>query len=141
MAQQEIDERATTTAEPAAVWELLADSSTWPSWTSIDSHEQERPPGPDGTGEIRRFKNGPLTIREEIVEVVEQRRFSYSLLSGLPVKSYGAEIDLSATDEGTEIRWHTTFEPKVPGTGLPIKLVLTKATKDFVSGLVEASGS
>ena len=142
MAVQDIDITQTTTAAPAAVWALLGDSATWPQWTTIGSHAEERAPGPDGLGEIRVFTTGRIKVREEIVERVPERRLTYALLSGLPVRDYRAVIDLTPTpDGGTTIRWHTTFRGKVPGTAWFYRLVLNTATKRFVAGLVEATAA
>ena len=138
MSKQDIDVRGTSTASPEAVWRLLGDSSTWPSWTPVDEHRQERPARPDGTGEIRTFITGRYTVREEIVEVRPLRRLSYALLGGLPLRDYRADIDLSERpDGGTDVRWHTTFKPKVPGTGGLYRRALQRATEQFVAGLVE----
>ena len=93
MPVQDIDVRATSAAPPAAVWRLLSDSSTWPSWTPIDEHRAERPARADGTGEIRVFRNGRYTVREEIVEFRPVRRLSYALLDGLPLRDYRAEAE------------------------------------------------
>jgi carbon monoxide dehydrogenase subunit G len=137
---QEIDVSRRIEAPPAAVWALLDDSSTWPDWTSIDSFELER--GRDdatGLGEIRHFKTGPITVREEIVEREPERRLSYRLLGGLPVRDYVAVIDLSASGEATELRWQTTFDGKVPATGWFFRAMLGKATRDFVAGLDRAA--
>ena len=139
MALQDIEIRATPRAELAAVWRLLGDSSTWPAWTPIDSFDLERPGGEDGLGEIRAFKNGRYRIREEIVERRPEERLVYVLLSGLPLRDYRAEIDLTPQAGGTEIRWHTTFAPKVPGTGPLFRRGLGKVTQQFVDGLVEHS--
>jgi uncharacterized protein YndB with AHSA1/START domain len=135
--RQEIDIRKTTQAEPAAVWRLLDDSSSWPSWTPIESVDIERPGGADGLGEVRKFKTGRVRVREEIVERQPQRRLSYTLLAGLAVRDYRADIDLTPRPEGTEIRWHTTFRAKVPGTGWLYRWGLAKATQQFVDGLAK----
>lgn len=132
----DIDVRATTPAEPAAVWRLLGDSATWPSWTPVDDHEHVRDGGADGVGEIRVFRNGRHTVREEIVERVPERRLTYTLLAGLAVRDYRAQIDLTPAGSGTEIRWHTTFSAKVPGTGWIYRRALDRATRSFVDGLV-----
>src|SRR5436309_7807349 len=47
MKTQEIDERAWSPANPDAVYALLADGATWPTWSGIDSFEL-REPGDDG---------------------------------------------------------------------------------------------
>lgn len=135
MARQVIDLRQTTQADPAVVWRLLGDSSTWTSWTPIESFDLERPGGSDGLGEIRSFRTGRVRVREEIVERRPDERLSYKLLSGLAVKDYRADIDLTPGPEGTEIRWHTTFEAKVPGAGPLYRRALEKATRQFVDGL------
>ncbi len=135
MGIQEIDIATTVAAPPAAVWRLLADSATWPEWTPIDRHEPVRPAGPDGTGEIRIFHNGRHTVREEIVEFVPERRLTYTLLAGLALRDYRAEIDLAPAPEGSRVRWHTTFRAKVPGTGAIYLKALTTATRQFVDGL------
>ena len=136
---QEIDVHGTTTASPDEVWRLLDDSSTWPSWTTVEKHARERDAGPDGLGEIRTFTTGRYTIREEIVERAANRRLSYALLSGLPLSDYRADIDLTPNGSGTDIRWHTTFRPKVPGTGWMFRRGLDKLTRQFVDGLAKAA--
>ncbi|MEO8969663.1 MAG: SRPBCC family protein [Solirubrobacteraceae bacterium] len=132
----EIDIRERTKADPSALWRLLEDSSSWPSWTPIESFKLEREGSADGIGEIRNFKTGRVQVREEIVERRVERRLSYVLLGGLAVRGYRADIDLTPRSDGTEIRWHTTFEAKVPGTGWLYRRALAKATREFVDGLV-----
>ncbi len=139
MAPQDIDVRATTRAEPAAVWRLLGDSSTWPAWTPIERFELERPGGADGLGEIRAFTTGRVTVREEIVEKEPERRLTYALLSGLALRDYRAVIDVTPGPEGAAIRWHTTFRPKVPGAGWIYRRALDRITRQFVDGLVAAA--
>jgi hypothetical protein len=99
----------------------------------------ERPGGADGLGEIRAFTTGRYTVREEIVEREANRRLSYALLTGLPLKDYRADIDLTPSGAGTEIRWHTTFRPKLPGTGWMFRRGLDKITREFVDGLAKAA--
>jgi len=134
---QTIDRTATTTADVDVVYALLRDGATWPEWTPIDSFELERaaPDEPQGVGAIRVFRTGRYTMREEIVELVPARRFSYTLLSGLPVRDYRADIDLEPTEEGTLIRWHTSFVSKLPGMGWLIRRRLAVITERFVQGL------
>jgi uncharacterized protein YndB with AHSA1/START domain len=136
MRVQELEVNGTTAASPTAVWRLLGDSTTWPDWTPIDAHRQERAGGADGSGEVRVFRNGRYTLREEVVESRPLQRLSYTLLSGLAVRDYRADVDLSERpDGGTDIRWHTTFVPKAPGTGRLYRRALLRATEQFVAGL------
>lgn len=117
------------------IYGLLADSSSWPEWTPIDSYELVEPPRPDGVGGVRVFRTGRIRVKERIVERVPDRRVSYVLLEGLAIRDYRADVDLNAVDGGTAVRWHTTFRPKVPGMGWIYRRALLKATQAFVEGL------
>lgn len=142
MRGQPIAAEATTEAAPDAVWALLADRSTWPSWSPLGSHSGERPGQdgtPDGLGGIARFVTGRYCVREEIVEREPPRRLSYALLSGLPLRDYRAVVELEPAGAGTRIRWSATFAPKRPGTGWIYRLVLTRIFRGMVTGLATAA--
>lgn len=133
---QEIRFEKISTAPPEDVWLFLADSRTWPEWTPIERHTRLRPGGGDGTGELRRFKTGRVTVTEEIVEVRPLERLSYVLLGGLALRDYRADIDLAAAPGGgTRITWHTTFRAKFPCTGWLYRRSLERATEGFIDGL------
>jgi hypothetical protein len=136
---QEFEVRGHSTAQPAAVYALLRDGSTWPIWSSIEKFRLEKPssPEPESVGAIRNFGTGRYRLREEVVELVADKRFSYAMLSGLPLRDYRADIDLTPADGGTDIRWHTSFKSKVPGMGGLYRRALHKITKGFVTGLAE----
>jgi len=130
-----IHREATSDASPATVYRFLSDSATWPDWTPIDSVEITVPEGP-GRPEERTFVNGRVTVHERVVERVTDSRLVYELLGGLPLRDYRAVIDLAPTGRrGTHIRWHTTFEPRLIGTGWLYRLALDRATRTFVEGL------
>ena len=119
MGRQHIEHHATTSADPATVYALLRDGASWPSWSPIDAFELERPGErePEGVGAVRVLRNGRVTGRDTIVELVPDRRLSYTHVSSLPVRDYRGDIDLTPVAGGTEIRWATSFEPRYPGTG------------------------
>ena len=139
MSRQRIEHTATTSASPSAVYALLRDGATWPVWGRLDSFELERPGEgePEGLGAVRIFRQGKVTGRDTIAELVEDRRFSYTHESKLPVKNYRADIDLSPRDDGTEIRWVSQFDPKIPGTGGLVRRGLDKFIAENVNGLAE----
>src|SRR4051812_23895606 len=107
MARQRIEHRAVTTAVPATVYALLRDGATWPEWAPIDSFvlEREGAAEPEGVGAVRVLRAGKVTGRDEIVELVPDRRLSYAHTSSLPVKDYRGSIELRPVDGGTEICW------------------------------------
>ena len=119
MSRQRIEHTATTTADPATVYALLRDGATWPVWGPLDSFELERPgeQEPEGLGAVRIFRSGRVTGRDTIAELVQDRRFSYTHVSNLPIKNYRADVDLTPAGGGTAIRWVSEFDPKFPGTG------------------------
>jgi hypothetical protein len=140
MARQRIDHRATTAADPATVYALLRDGATWPEWGPIDSLELEREGAGEreGVGAVRVLRSGRVTGRDTIAELVEDRRFAYTHESSLPVKNYRGAADLDPLpDGGTEIRWVSEFDPKIPGTGPLVRRALDGFISKVVNGLAE----
>jgi hypothetical protein len=139
MGRQRIEHRATTTADPAAVYALLRDGATWPEWSPIESFELERPGADEreGVGAVRVFRSGRVTGRDTIVELVDGRRLSYTHVSSLPVKDYRGNVDLEPVDGGTAIRWVSEFDPKIPGTGWLMRRALDGFVAKVTAGLAE----
>ncbi|MGH3812695.1 MAG: SRPBCC family protein [Pseudonocardiaceae bacterium] len=119
MRRQHVDVEVHTPADAATVYALLRDGASWPIWSPIESFELERAGAdePEGIGAIRIFCKGRVTGRDEIAELIPDRRFSYRHLSGLPVRDYRADVDLEPDEGGTRIRWHTSFLPHSRSTG------------------------
>ncbi len=144
MAPQVIDRTATTTATPDAVYDLLADGSTWPEWSPIGSFELLSPGShaggeSEGLGAVRLFKTGPVKSRERVVERRPGEAFSYVLEKGMPLRDYKAVVTMGPAAEGTLIRWHSTFEAKVPGTGWIYRRQLGAFIGRCVQGLATAA--
>ncbi|TDE11509.1 SRPBCC family protein [Jiangella asiatica] len=137
MGMQRIDVSTTTTAPAAAVYALLRDGASWPDWSPIGSFELESPGGDGGesVGAVRVFRTGRITSRERIVELVPERRLSYVLLSGLAIKDYRADIDLTEGPGGTTVRWSSSFRAKVPGTGWLYRRTLSDFIRKCVDGV------
>jgi hypothetical protein len=135
--RREIDVTATSTASAEAVYALLAEGTTWPTWSPIESYELEAGSGPtpDGVGEIRIHRRGRTTGRDQIVELVPGRRFAYRSLSGLPVRDYFGQVDIEPTATGSSIRWRSSFVPKIPGTGKLMQAGIRRFLDQCVHGL------
>jgi Polyketide cyclase / dehydrase and lipid transport len=140
VSMQTIDVTAYSSKDAPALYALLADGASWPTWSPIGSFELERPGESEreGVGAIRVFRTGRVASREELVELVPGRRLSYVLLSGLPLRGYRADVDLTPNGASTEIRWRSTFRPKVPGTGWFYRVALTRFIRSCVNGLAAA---
>jgi hypothetical protein len=139
----DIDVSAQSSADADTVYALVESGATWPTWTGLGSFELERPGegAVEGVGAIRVFRTWPFTSREEIVERVPGRRLSYVLLSGMPLRDYRADIDLTPNADGTAIRWHSTFDATVPGTGWFWRWFLGRFIRDCANGLAREAGS
>jgi Polyketide cyclase / dehydrase and lipid transport len=126
MGRHEVDVRARSSAPPATVYALLADGASWPRWSPMLAFELERPgdSGGESVGAVRVFRSRWATSREQLVELRSGHRLSYTLLSGLPLRDYRADVDLEPDDGGTHIRWRSTFDARVPGTGWLYRRVL-----------------
>ena len=143
MSRQSIEHTATTTADPATVYALLREGATWPVWGPLDSFELERPgeQEPEGLGAVRIFRSGRVTGRDTIAELVQDRRFSYTHVSNLPIKNYRADVDLTPAGDGTAIRWVSAFDPKLPGTGALLRRGLDGFVSKLANGLAEHASS
>jgi hypothetical protein len=138
MGRQEISERAHSSAPPAVVYALLRAGATWPTWSPLGAFElrQEGRDGGESLDAVRVFRTGRTTTVERIVELVPDRRFSYELISGIPIRGYRADVDLTpASDGGTDIHWHSSFTAKLPGTGRWIRRTLARFIGETVRGL------
>jgi uncharacterized protein YndB with AHSA1/START domain len=136
MGHKEVEVRRTIPAPPGAVFASLLDRSTWPAWSGHDAFELVRPgrAGPNDVGSVGLLRSGRRVMREEIVEVVPDRRIGYTLLAGLPLRRYRAGFDLAATAGGTEVRWHSAFDAP-PGSGWVYVAALRRFTGRLLDGL------
>jgi hypothetical protein len=144
MKRHNVHVTATTPAAPAVVYGLLTDGSTWPAWSTIESVEIEREgtPAPEGVGAIRVNKRGRTTGRDEILELVPDRRFKYAGLSGLPTRDYVGEVELAPTpDGGTSIHWRSSFFAKAPVPGWVMARGIHKFLSECVTGLAAYASS
>jgi hypothetical protein len=126
---------AKSAASPAAVYALLGDGATWPTWSPIGAFtlEREGEAGGESKGAIRVFTTGRLRNREELTELSPDRLFGYSSLSGLPIRDHQASIRLEPAADGTLITWQEKFETTWPGSAW----FLTRSLRKFVQGCAD----
>ena len=135
MRRRQIDITVTSRADAATIYGLLVDGSSWPRWTSMESVEIERPGDADGLDEIRVNHRGRVAGRDQVVELVPNRRYAYVALSGLPIKDYRGQVDLEPTPNGTTIHWSSCFFPKYPGMGRMLERGIGKFLHECAQGL------
>jgi uncharacterized protein YndB with AHSA1/START domain len=126
-------------AAPETVFEILADGAGWSRWAGpviVKSWwEREGTPAPGGVGAIRALGMKRVGSREEIVAYDPPTHLAYTILSGLPVRDYRADVRLTPDGAGTRIEWSGTFTPKLPGTGPLLRLFLLATIGGFVRRL------
>ncbi len=126
MGSQAFSVTAESAAPPERVFQVLADTQQWARWAPFDESGLERKgdPAPNGLGAVRRFRRGRIRTREEVVAYEPPRHFAYTLLSGLPIHGYRADVTLERRGCGTVITWASSFDPAVPGTGWLLRRIL-----------------
>lgn len=119
---------------PEALWPLVGEAARWREWAGLTHASLERPghPDPDGPGAVRRFRIGPGGSREQVLEWEPPHHLAYTLLSGLPVRRYRADVTIEPDGAGgSTVAWRSTFEPAVPGTGPLLRLLLAAMVGRF----------
>jgi uncharacterized protein YndB with AHSA1/START domain len=135
-----------STAAPEAVFPVLADATRWHEWAgpmiTVSEWEREGDPAPGGVGAIRRLGRPPAFAREQILEYDPPHHLAYTILSGLPIRGYHADVDLLPTPGGgTTIRWSGAFEPRVPGTGALFAAVLGRIVHGYATSAAAEAAS
>jgi len=117
------------------VWEVLSDHRGYARWAGVDKAilEREGVGDPNGVGAVRDLRKGPISIREEVVACEPQKSFSYTVVSGPPVRDYLGVVTLKADGEATHVHWTVRFEPKVPLTGRVILPIVRKVISDLLA--------
>jgi hypothetical protein len=131
--RQTVDVSVPTAAGPDAVYALVTSGPTWPSWAGVSAFTLERPGDleREGVGAIRVFHVGRIASRVQVTECVPASRYSYRLLSGLPVRDYRG----TGTFEQGCVRWQLSFTAAIPGTGWCLRRYMQRFVTRFVQGL------
>jgi len=86
-------------------------------------------------GAVRRLGLTPFVSLERITESVPPARLSYEVVSRAPFRDYRSTVELTPAGEGTLIRWASSFEPVVPGTGRALRWFLRMTVTSFATNL------
>lgn len=129
-------------APPEVVFDVLTDHRRYTEITPLRKAELEREgePDPNGLGAIRVLSALPgPPMREEIIGYEPPTRFSYKILSGLPVRDHVGTVELRPKDGGTEITYAVKTTPTIPLAGPVFMAVLRKAIRDLIAGVSKES--
>jgi uncharacterized protein YndB with AHSA1/START domain len=117
MAQLRVEAEGVAQAPPEVVWKLVANAdrySEWGPW-SASGYEDLGAQAPDSAGVIRWMRYGRTTTVEKVLESERARRLVYTVVKGIPVRNYRAEVTLSPQGDGTHIRWSASWDRTLPG--------------------------
>ena len=123
-------------AAPDATWAFVGDAMSVPRWyTKYDTCEVA------GTTRILRNSEGGELV-ESLDDRDEARRYySYSVLSGAPVREYHASFEVEPHETGSRVVWRVEAEPLDPSVDLQARLLPTQtAALQRMKELVEAGG-
>jgi uncharacterized protein YndB with AHSA1/START domain len=129
-------------APPEIVFDVLTDHRRYTEITSLRRAELEREgePAPNGVGAIRVLAAAPgPPMREEVLAYERPYRFSYTVLSGLPLRDHIGTVELSPSGAGTEVVYAIHTTPTVPVGGFLVIAVLKQAIKSLLGGVAKES--
>ncbi|MDW7672482.1 MAG: SRPBCC family protein [Bacillota bacterium] len=117
---------------PEKVWAFISNFADFPGNgnTVVINHAGD--PKAYGAGTIRTITNGNRQFVERIETIDPPHAFTYSLLSGAPVKEYHGRAEFNGLGNKTKIRWSGTFKPALPGTGW----ILAWITRKIIQGII-----
>jgi uncharacterized protein YndB with AHSA1/START domain len=128
-------------APPEVVFDVLTDHRRYAEITRLRKSELEREgePAPNGVGAIRVLSAVGPPIREEVVVYERPSRFSYKVLSGLPLRDHVGTVSLEPSDGGTKVTYALKAIPTVPFAGKVVMLGLERAVTELLNGVVSES--
>ena len=113
-------------------WPLLGDYSRSPSHAFRVILHEEGDPKDNGVGTVRSIKIGLFTIKQRLEDVEPSKYFTYSILSGPPVRKYTGKYMFIQDIDSTIIRWNADIEPKYPLIGWIIAIFAKKAVNQIL---------
>lgn len=129
-------------AAPEVVFDVLTDHRRYAELTPLRKSvlEQEGEPAPNGVGAIRVLSAVGPPMREEVIAYERPDRFSYKVLSGLPVRDHVGTVLLESVGDGrTKVTYALRTTPTMPIAGSVVVAVLKQAIKQLLNGVSSES--
>ena len=145
MAQLHVEAEQTAQAAPAIVWALVSNAMTYPQWGpwSEVGYRRQGDASPRGPGAVYWLRSShryglrrPVSV-EKILDAEEGRRLAYTVIDGIPVRNYRAEVTLAPVAGGTRIRWAASWDRTLAGR--LVHRALRKAYPQIVADLARAA--
>lgn len=128
-------------APPGVVFDVFTDHRRYAEITPLRKSELEREgdPAPNGVGAIRVLGMAGPPLREEVLVYEPHSRFSYKLLSGLPVRDHVGTVELTPQGSGTKVVYAVRTTPTVPVVGAVVVGVVKLGVKQLLNGIAKES--
>ena len=128
-------------APPEVVFDVLTDHRRYSEITGLRKSvlEREGEPAPNGVGAIRKLSAAGPPLREEVLAYEPSSRFSYKLLSGLPVRDHVGTVELTPQAGGTRVVYAVRTTPTVPLVGSAIVGGVKLGIKQLLGGVAKES--
>jgi len=123
MGNLHVEAEQTTRAAPEFVWALVSDVMTYPRWGPWREAGYQRPgdTSPRGTGAEYWLRSShryglsyPVSV-ERVLDAEQGRHLAYTVIGGIPVRNYRADITLEPAAGGTRIRWAASWDRTMSG--------------------------
>lgn len=93
-----------------------------------------------GVGFERAVSANGIKVVERLVSIDPPHFFSYTMVSGVPVKEgYLGKVAFTEKDGATVITWSGVFTPIIPGTGWLITFMSKKTINKIIDAIAEKS--
>jgi hypothetical protein len=124
-------------ASPETVFDVLTDHRRYAEMTPLRKSElaREGEPAPNGVGSIRVLSAVGPPLREETIAYQRPTRFSYKLLSGLPVRDHVGTVSLEPNGAGTKVTYAVRTTATVPVAGSVVVGVVKQGVKQLLNGV------
>jgi hypothetical protein len=128
-------------ASPEVVFDVLTDHRGYADITPMRKSllEREGEPAPNGVGAIRALHSVGPPLREEVVSYERPSRFSYKVLSGIPVRDHVGTVLLTKEGPGTKVTYAVHTTPTLPLAGGAVVAVTKLAIKQLLNGITTES--
>jgi uncharacterized protein YndB with AHSA1/START domain len=128
-------------APPETVFDVLTDHRRYAEITPMRKSELEREgePAPNGVGAIRVLRSAGPPLREEVVVYESPERFSYKVLSGIPVRDHLGTVLLEPAAGGTKMTYAVRTTPTLPVVGAVVVGATKQAIKLLIRGIASES--
>jgi len=137
---QHVEVERTIAAPIEKVWSRYTDHVSWTEWAGMGKvHlEREGTPAPNGVGCVRVISSGGVKVFEEVLSFAAPQRMTYRVVrGGLPIRKHLGEVVFASQGNATKITWRCEFESRIPGLGLPFRLLITRLFRSALAGLAK----